>query len=347
MNSTFSGAYFDGVSSRRHAVTVAAGEGHVVVSGDGLSLRIPLPDVLVVPPIGGDVHVLHLPGGAVVRTDSPPPEALNGARWERNVRALEKRWTAAIASVAFIAAFASLMFFWGLPTAARITAARMPDSVKREMTQQSLDVINRYACKKPRLPDARLNQVDELARKVTKGMPDWGRYGVVVRSCEFIGPNAFALPDGTILVTEQLILAMQSDEEIAAVLAHEVGHGRYDHPTRLALQSAGTAAVIAILGSDAMSVTTLAVALPTLLLESGYSRKFEEEADGFALERLPQIGISPARVADALLQMEKAHARDQEARGERAGEFDYLSTHPATAARIARARAAAGASKGQ
>jgi len=84
------------------------------------------------------------------------------------------------------------------------------------------------------------------------------------------------------------------------------------------------------------------VALPLyVLLPEHYARSF-----GVPLATLGLLLLG-ARVADALLQMEKAHARDQEARGERAGEFDYLSTHPATAARIARARAAAGASKGQ
>src|SRR5205085_7931626 len=124
----------------------------------------------------------------------------------------------------------------------------------------------------------------------------------------------------------------------AAVLAHEVGHVRHRHGLRTGLQAAGLAALAAAALGDAGSVTSLAVGLPTALLQSGYSRAFETEADDYAFARLKQIGVSPRAFAAAMTLLEKAQA----GAGGGRGAMDYFSTHPATGKRIERALAAAG-----
>jgi Zn-dependent protease with chaperone function len=339
----FDAAYFDGRSSRRYPVRVRAQDGRLAVSGEEVALDIPLADVRTEPPIAGSLHVLHLPAGALLRTaDAAAVEAVfpRGASHGRWVRKLEGRWTAALASLAFIAGFAAWTILFGVPMGAKWGAEKMPDALWRDMGQQSLRVLDSSFCSASMLTEQRQAQVEALLKRVTKGMPDWGRYGLELRSCRTIGPNALALPDGTIVVTDELVRIAQDDEEIAAVLAHELGHLRNNHPSRMALQSAGVAAVVAVLASDAVSITGLAAALPVLLLESGYSRGFEEEADGFALDRLREIGISPSRFADALQRLEDAHAKKTKARSDAASN-DYLSTHPTTARRIERARQAA------
>jgi len=102
----------------------------------------------------------------------------------------------------------------------------------------------------------------------------------------------------------------------------------------MALQSAGIVALVSTLAGDASSISSLAVALPSVLLQTGYSRAFEDQADAFALQRMRQAGISPRAFADMLGLLEQNHAPG------RARAQDYFSTHPVTAARIERALAA-------
>jgi ubiquinone/menaquinone biosynthesis C-methylase UbiE len=139
---------------------------------------------------------------------------------------------------------------------------------------------------------------------------------------------------GTLVVTDAMVKLAQNDEQLLAVLAHEVGHVRHRHGLRLALQSLGVGALIAALAGDAASVSALAVAVPSVLLQSGYSRAFEEEADSYAFTRLKQIGVAPRHFADIMRRLEASHRR---VAGNEQHVLDYLSSHPNTESRIARA----------
>jgi predicted Zn-dependent protease len=164
---------------------------------------------------------------------------------------------------------------------------------------------------------------------------DGHRYKLHLRNCAAIGPNAFALPGGPVVLTDQLADFGRDFSEMTAVLAHEVGHVRLRHGLRTLLQGAGLAALISTLAGDAAAITSIAVTLPTVILQSGYSREFEDEADTFALARMKEIGISPRAFADILDRLEKARTGKGASRSR-----DYFSTHPLTAARIERALAA-------
>ena len=149
--------------------------------------------------------------------------------------------------------------------------------------------------------------------------------------------DLFALPGGTLLMTDKLVRLAQNDDQISAVLAHEIGHVRHRHGLRLGLQAAGIAALSAALFGDAVSITGLAVTLPTAILQNGYSRELETEADDYAFVRLKEVGISPKAFAEMMELFEK-QAHEKSPKG---SAMDYLSTHPATANRIQRALEAA------
>jgi predicted Zn-dependent protease len=81
-------------------------------------------------------------------------------------------------------------------------------------------------------------------------------------------------------------------------------------------------------------VSSLLVLLPTVLLETRYSRRFETEADDYAADQLRARGLSPGLLADALEHLAAHHHGGPDIP-------DYLSSHPATAERIKKLRAAA------
>ena len=151
-------------------------------------------------------------------------------------------------------------------------------------------------------------------------------YTIVFRDSK-IGPNAFALPAGEIILTDQLVKLMDDPDAVMAVLSHELGHLHQRHMMRRLIQSAAVGGVTAALFGD---VSSLLVTMPTVLLDLRYSREAEREADDYAIAMMQANGISLNHMISGF---EKIGKLDTEASG-------YLSSHPLTAERITRIRAA-------
>jgi Zn-dependent protease with chaperone function len=147
---------------------------------------------------------------------------------------------------------------------------------------------------------------------------------LLFRDSPLFGANAMALPGGTVVVTDALVKQSHHDEEVLAVIAHELGHVQHRHSLRLALQSIGAGAILVAVTGDIGSVTDLAAGLPSLLLQSGYSRDMEHEADTYALAWLNVACIPPKRFADMLGRIDK-DASDK---------TSLLDSHPGTTERI-------------
>src|SRR2546426_11641338 len=97
----------------------------------------------------------------------------------------------------------------------------------------------------------------------------------------------------------------QSAAHVSWLPAHEFVSVRHRHGLRQALQAAGLAALISALAGDAVSITSLAATLPMILLQSGYSREFEDEADSYAFQRLKEIGLSPKAFAEIMTRLDE------------------------------------------
>ncbi len=151
--------------------------------------------------------------------------------------------------------------------------------------------------------------------------------------------NAFAWPGGFIGVHTGLILASESESELASVLAHEVSHVTQRHIVRLYATHSQTSAValagllIAILASrsnaavsEAAIATTQAVGIQSQL---NYTREFEREADRIGMQTLTSAGFDVRAMASFFERLQKANRLyDNNAPA-------YLRTHPLTTERIA------------
>ena len=334
----FDAVYYDGRTSARKAVRVRGYTLAIQIVGEGLRLDVPLEKVRVDPPVGGTRRALHLPDGAQLQTDDhgavealfPRRHALEG--W---VHRLERNWLYALAAIALVAAFSWWSVVDGLPLAAKIASGFVPVAWEAKLGEQTLSFFEGSVCRPSALDAARQQALQLRFARLTAGLADGYSYRLLPRDCRGIGANAFALPGGTVVMTDALVKLARNDDQISAVLAHEIGHVRHRHGLRIALQAAGLAALATAVFGDATSITSLATTLPTALLQSGYSREAEAEADDYAFQRLREIGLSPKAFAEIMLLLEKA--RQKTSGG---GPKDYFSTHPATPKRIERALAA-------
>jgi predicted Zn-dependent protease len=201
--------------------------------------------------------------------------------------------------------------------------------------RQSLATIDRIAAEKSQLDEAEQTRVAALLATFMDGEVDIPSYTLEFRRMG--GPNAFALPGDIIVVTDELVGFVGSDDELLAVLAHEIAHLRARHAVRLVLQQSGVAVLATVLAGDAVGITFLAAAVPAMLLDAHYSRAFEEEADALAFAHLKRHGRSPQAFADVM----RRFARAPQTREPNDPLFRYLSTHPASEERIRRAEEAA------
>ncbi len=143
--------------------------------------------------------------------------------------------------------------------------------------------------------------------------------------------NAFALPGGYVVLFDGLINAARTPEELAAVMAHEIGHVVSRDPTRHALRSAGSIGVLGLLFGDFAGGAAV-LFLTERLINAQYSQAAEETADIFAHELMRLAEIPPSALADMF-------RRFQELGGDAEGIMAHLSSHPQLRDRIQAAEA--------
>jgi Zn-dependent protease with chaperone function len=350
----FPADYFDGVSSARRAVEVTRDGDLVHIQGDGASLTLAMHEVRVQPRVGRTPLRIDLPGGALLLAAADDVEPVLGIPPARGLaHRLETHLGVVLASLAGVALAAWVGVRFGIPWAAENIAMHIPPEVEHDIAQEGLKQLDEYAFKPTALPAQRQAELRKLfaqLRERAGGAAADAR--LEFRGGGWIGANAFALPGGVVVATDELVNLEADDGRIAAVLSHELGHLDHRHGSRQILQSSMVGLLSAALAGDASTLTTVAVGLPTMLVYTGYSRDFEREADRFAYGLLRETGRSPRLLGEALSQLENARSGpSQECHAEGAAESDapkrprprlgYLSTHPDTAERIHDAEEAA------
>lgn len=146
-------------------------------------------------------------------------------------------------------------------------------------------------------------------------------------------PNAFALPDNSIVVTDDLIAMAEHPDELTGVIAHEIAHIEHNHVMKNIIRSVGAGIFFDVVFGGAGAGQTFAI-VSVNLAGLRYSRGDETDADTRGLDYLDAAGIDTGGLA-RLFERFSEHEEEQEADG-----FPtLLSSHPATAARAAAARA--------
>lgn len=324
----FSGDLFDGRSAQAHPVSASLETGRLHITGEDVDLVFQLDQIDVAPPVGAARGVVHLPEGQELHsTDLAALAALSQAsathRPERWARHLESRLGYALAAlvVSVLILFAGLR--WGIPAAAQLAAHTLPAGLDRNIGQESLALMDKFSLSPSRLPPARQRALSrQLAAQC--GKQTCPPYTLLFRTSKLFGANAMALPGGTIVVTDALVDLAHNDTEVIAVIAHELGHVEHRHSLRLALQGIGAGVILVAITGDIGSVSDLAAGLPSLLLQNGYSRDMEREADAYALAWLNTACIPPRHFADILGRLDK----------DTTGSTTLLDSHPGTRQRI-------------
>lgn len=345
-------SYFDGQTSRRQLVRLELQGGAWQVSGEQVQRSVRVEQARLSEKIGNAPRQLHFDDAAYcLIADHAALEAMlhsAGLQPHSAVSRLEGKWRYALASLILIAGFFAAAYQWGLPWAANVIAQRLPDSLPALMDKQTMSILDNYVLEPSELPLARQQSITQALSALRPAQHDsMPAFHLIFRKSEDVGPNAFALPGGTILLTDELVYladkSQHAEEQILGVLAHEIGHVEHRHAMRQFVQGSIVAAVVTWYMGD---ISSLLAAAPVTLLNTRYTRNFEREADRFAADTLLENDISPVYLADMLSSMQRHYQQAaKSAAGGAANQQperewpDYFSTHPNTQERIARLRA--------
>ena len=164
---------------------------------------------------------------------------------------------------------------------------------------------------------------------------------VMVRDSAF---NAFAVPGGVVGVHDGLLRYSQAEDELASVLAHELGHlsqghferGQEKQQRNMRMALLGMLAGIALIGSDSDAGLAAIAASQAATVDSKlrYSRRFEQEADRIAIATLANAGWNPDAVPTMFERLQRTARFNRDIPA-------FLRTHPLTTDRISDARARA------
>lgn len=293
--------YFDGRSSRPHQVQAWFDAGQLHLRGADVEHRVDVRQVQWPERTRRGPRMAHLPGGATLQgADAAAWDAWvqSGGRSDSWVVRAQQSWRGVLVSLAMIVLLMGAGYLWGLPWLAREVADRLPDSVENQVADVALGQMERFM-KPSELTPQEQRAVEQAWQQVLQAhTAAQAARGVAVRPSRLlirssgIGPNALALPGGTMIVTDDLVRLLQHDGQvIAGVLAHELGHVQHRHGMRMVVQVGVLGFVTSLLWGDYSGVLAT---VPLWLGQAHYSREAEREADAYSALALRDADLSPA-----------------------------------------------------
>lgn len=236
----------------------------------------------------------------------------------------------------FIALLILILFIWGgvkyaVPMISKSIAYRLPISALGYASNQTLSFLDKSILKPSEIDHNEQTKLLSHFQNVVDNHTDL-QLTILFRKGGSIGPNAFALPNGTIIFTDEMIHIAEHDDELLSVFVHEIGHVVNRHGIRTVIQDSLLGFALLAMTGDVAGSSELFLGLPVLLTEMAYSRDFEREADQYALAWLRNNSISTvhfARLMERIDQKMESLLEDSDKNW-----LSYLSTHPMIKERI-------------
>jgi len=319
--------YFDGVSSRRRTVTLRFSD-RLEIDEDQQTLAAwAYSDIRRADSPAGVLRLSCLTASALARlevrdTVLAAELVARCARIDDN--APGRRGAAAIVGWSLAAAVSIVaVVLFGLPLIADRLTPLVPEAFERRLGEvadsQIKTMFNAKVCDNAAGQKAFVKLVTAI--RESAGLDTSVQSGVLSSPI----PNAFALPGGKVYLFDGLLAKADNADEIAGVLAHELGHLKHRDSMRGLIRDGSTSFLIGLLFGDITGSSALIFGSRTLVTSS-HSREAETNADDFAIDVMHRLG-RPAKPTGELL----LRVTGKESKG-----LSIISTHPLSEDRLAR-----------
>ncbi|WP_027576131.1 M48 family metallopeptidase [Bradyrhizobium sp. WSM1743] len=322
--------FFDGVSSRRRQVTLTLGDALEIIEEGGTPVRWAYADIRRADSPAGLLRLACTAAPPLARLeirDAALASDVTARCMRLDEHQTSRRGIAKIVgwSVAAAVSIVCVVLF-GVPLAADRLAPLVPKSVERRIGDaaevQVKTIFGRSVCEGPAGKAAFTKLVNRL--RDAAGLDDDSMTAGVLSTTV---PNAFALPGGKVFVLKGLLDKAESPDELAGILAHELGHLKHHDNMRGLIYNGGTSFLIGLLFGDVTGSSAVIFASRSLV-EASYSREAETAADTFAIEIMHALGRSPKPAAELMFRITGKEGGS--------GLTNILASHPLTEDRLAR-----------
>ena len=320
---------YDGQTAQAHPAWVCIHASSIEVGLEGASdgVLYARQSVVLREGIPGACRVLDLPNGAHLElTDPHAKDTLHQLGFQPTwAERLGRQLPWAFGALGLGVALAVWIYLQGLPWLSTMIANQLPTHWVIQADQDMLATLDQQIFKPTTLSPAQQTHVTRLFQTLQAAAPQV-KARLIFRSSPALGPNALALPAGTVVVLDDLVRGLNNDPALLGVLAHELGHVAHRHAVQQLVHKSMIGASMLLLVGDASVPIAL---VGTELLSTRYSRQAELEADGFAIAQFEAMNWP-------LTHLQTMHTQLAQLAGvaEGSGVWGYLSSHPSTAERI-------------
>ena len=341
-DASLTGDYFEAGAGKSTASILRVAEGVVVINNaDDKKIIVSAKrhEIEISDRIGAIPRRLSLPDGSVfVTSDNDGVDRLVGTSMsDASVNWLEKFHPRMIIIALVAIGLVLATYRYALPVAINVAVAATPNSVIKAISKASLSGLEDRLFKPTKVSKERQEKLSAAFQDLISHTD--GRVKSLEPHLRFhsspIGPNALALPDGTIIVTDAL-LKLIDDEAVIGVLGHELGHVRHQHGLRLIYRSVGFFVMIQLVAGDVGGIFEDALLQGAGILTLSYNRDFERQADDYSVTLMQRAGRDPLAITNFFEKIiEKIESKNSIFP-------DWLSTHPNSEERVKRLREKAG-----
>jgi len=285
---------------------------------------------------------LHDAGSLEIDTPKAWQDALTAAGDRPGLtQRMQTHWPVLLGVLLVAAVGLAAFYRYGTPWAAAQLTRHVPLDWEQALSARALEQLDTVYLKPSALPPQRQAELRARFDALVAGLgPELNRYPSYAPKFTLnfrlgMGANAFALPGGSVVMTDGLVAIAEknglSDDALIGVLAHEIGHVVHRHGTRLLVEQGVLQIGLGLAMGDVSSIVSFG---STLLTAQAYRRQHETEADCFAVALMNKEHLATGAMADLLLGI--ATAREGPRKDETASKADkasapqWLSSHPDT-----------------
>ena len=319
-------------------------------------------DVTISPRVGNTVRYLDLPNGFQFESDDNNTidaisEKFNPSRLHQIIHKLEAAKEFVVVSVFVLFVVGWLFVEYGIPKIAREVAMALPEETSTYLGQGIMETLDEEWFKPSELDEQEQAIIQEKFRQMSD-MLGYTNTELLFRS-SYIGANAFALPNGQIIMTDELVELAENKDEIYSVLLHEIGHVHHRHTLRKLIEGFSMTFLVMAVSGDVSAGSTMIASAPFFIIQATYSQDMELEADDYSLQHMSANDIEPEAFASILTKLQLSHTttyrncmlegdptsnRIQECLAKASeiedlsdqDSFGYLSSHPSTEERLSK-----------